>query len=97
MKFHNILPPDSTQKDVFMLVEESVRDFIGGGNVTIFAYGQTGAGKTYTIIGNYSRDSRENLFNFLSSRDRGVLSRSLELVMACLQKNAGYRVLVSFY
>jgi hypothetical protein len=25
-----------------------------GINTTIFAYGQTGAGKTYSIIGNYS-------------------------------------------
>lgn len=78
MKFNNILPPSSTQKDVFYLVEDSIRQFLNGINITIFAYGQTGAGKTYSMIGNYSpKDSQENLFNFLSSKERGILSRSL--------------------
>lgn len=54
MKFSNILPYYSTQKDVFNLLEESVNQFLVGSNITIFAYGQTGAGKTYSIIGNYS-------------------------------------------
>jgi hypothetical protein len=54
MKFSNILPDFSTQKDVFNLLEESVTQFLLGTNITIFAYGQTGAGKTYSIIGNYS-------------------------------------------
>ncbi len=35
----------------------------------IFAYGQTSAGKTYSMIGNYSpKDSQLNPFNFLSSK-----------------------------
>lgn len=54
MKFNNILPPESNQKDVFLLVEDSIKQFLRGINTTIFAYGQTGAGKTYSIIGNYS-------------------------------------------
>lgn len=54
MKFNNILPPECTQKDVFMLVEDSIKQFLNGINTTIFAYGQTGAGKTYSIIGNYT-------------------------------------------
>lgn len=54
MKFNNILPYYSTQKDVFNLLEESVNQFLQGTNITVFAYGQTGAGKTYSIIGNYS-------------------------------------------
>ena len=69
MKFNNILPPFSTQKDVFYLLEDSIRQFLDGTNITVFAYGQTGAGKTYSMIGNYSpKDSQENLFNFLSSK-----------------------------
>jgi len=59
MKFNNILPPASTQKDVFHLVEDSIKEFLNGINMTIFAYGQTGAGKTYSMIGNYSpKDSQ---------------------------------------
>ena len=78
MKFNNILPPTSTQKDVFYLLDDSIKQFMNGINITVFAYGQTGAGKTYSIIGNYSpKDSQENLFNFLSSKERGILSRSM--------------------
>ena len=78
MKFNNILPPASTQKDVFYRLDDSIKQFMAGINITIFAYGQTGAGKTYSIIGNYSpKDSQENLFNFHSSKERGILSRSL--------------------
>lgn len=66
--------------------------------MTIFAYGQTGAGKTYSMIGNYSpKDSQENLFNFLSSKERGILSRSLEMIMSYMHKKQGNRVFVSFF
>jgi hypothetical protein len=59
MKFNNILHPTSSQKDVFCLVEDSIKQFLNGINITIFAYGQTGAGKTYSMIGNYSpKDSQ---------------------------------------
>jgi hypothetical protein len=59
MKFNNILPPASSQKDVFNLVEDSIRQFLNGCNTTIFAYGQTGAGKTYSMIGNYSPEDSQ--------------------------------------
>ena len=39
---------------ILALMEDSIRQFLSGTNTTIFAYGQTGAGKTYSIIGNYS-------------------------------------------
>lgn len=99
MKFNNILSAESKQKDVFSLVEDSIRQFLSGINITIFAYGQTGAGKTYSMIGNYSpHDSRENLFNFLSSKERGILSRSLEVIMNSLREaTSTTRVYVSFF
>ena len=46
--------PDSTQESVYMSVaSDNVKDFIaiGGHNALIFAYGQTGTGKTFTIFG----------------------------------------------
>ena len=51
MKFNNILPPESNQKELFALMEDSIRQFLSGTNTTIFAYGQTGSGKSYTIEG----------------------------------------------
>ena len=53
MRFNTILPPESSQKDVFVHLEDSIKQFLNGNNTTIFAYGQTGAGKTYSTIGNY--------------------------------------------
>lgn len=44
-----------------------------GMNGTIFAYGQTGAGKTYSIIGGESRG-----FELMPSAKRGVLPRTLD-------------------
>jgi hypothetical protein len=78
MKFNNILPYYSTQKDVFNLLEDSVNQFLNGTNITIFAYGQTGAGKTYSIIGNFSTspnisqskvedNDNRNIYHLLSS------------------------------
>ena len=34
-----------------MLAEAAVEDFLRGINATIFAYGQTGTGKTYSMYG----------------------------------------------
>ncbi|GIQ88952.1 kinesin-like protein, partial [Kipferlia bialata] len=46
------LPPDTTQQDVFKQVAKPLCDnVIAGFNGCCIAYGQTGAGKTYTVVG----------------------------------------------
>ena len=46
-----------------MVYKESVRPLVesavDGINGTVFMYGQTGAGKTYTMLGDYSKEVRE--------------------------------------
>ena len=50
--FDNVFGPDSEQKDIFDAVGVPlVNDVIEGYNATIFAYDQTGAGKTHTMMG----------------------------------------------
>jgi len=44
-------------------------------NGTIFAYGQTGAGKTYSIIG-----EENNGFDVLHNQKRGILPHALDFV-----------------
>lgn len=45
-----ILPENSVQADVYQAaVQPVVEDVLNGYNGTIMAYGQTGAGKTYTL------------------------------------------------
>jgi len=50
--FDSVFDSDSTQDEVFADCRELVQSAVDGYNVTIFAYGQTGAGKTFTMYGN---------------------------------------------
>merc|ERR1719223_1255768 len=49
--FDSIFDEHSTQEDVFAECVALVAAAIDGFNVTVFAYGQTGAGKTHTMYG----------------------------------------------
>ena len=51
-KFTGVFPEEATQEDVFERVASPVIDScLAGYNGTIFAYGQTGTGKTFSITG----------------------------------------------
>ncbi|CCG80844.1 Putative uncharacterized protein [Taphrina deformans PYCC 5710] len=53
--FDKVFGGGSSQQDVFdVTVEPIVQEMLGGYNCTIFAYGQTGTGKTYTMSGDMS-------------------------------------------
>jgi hypothetical protein len=65
--FNKALGPASTQEDVFTEVRPTVEGVLDGTSATIFAYGQTGAGKTHTMTG--------------SQEFPGVTPRSLQLLL----------------
>ena len=47
-----ILPPDTTQEEMYNKVAiKTINDFTEGYHGTIFAYGQSGSGKTFSMIG----------------------------------------------
>lgn len=50
-EFDRVFPPSTTQRNVFDEVESIVRAVMTGVKGSIFVYGQTGAGKTYTMEG----------------------------------------------
>lgn len=50
-----VFPQEARQEDVFVEVEPILRSALDGHNVSIFAYGQTGTGKTYTMEGTNDR------------------------------------------
>lgn len=49
--FDKLFPQEASQEDVFVEVEPILRSALDGRNVCIFAYGQTGTGKTFTMDG----------------------------------------------
>ena len=52
--FEKVLDPDSTQQSVYQEVEghSLCNAFLNGQNCTIFVYGPTSTGKTFTMQGN---------------------------------------------
>lgn len=50
--FDRTFAPDSKQFDVYQVVAAPlIKEVLAGYNCTVFAYGQTGTGKTHTMIG----------------------------------------------
>ncbi|XP_004625999.1 kinesin-like protein KIFC3 isoform X6 [Octodon degus] len=79
-----VFSPGASQQDVFQEVQALITSCIDGFNVCIFAYGQTGAGKTYTMEG-----TREN---------PGINQRALQLLFSEVQEKAAdweYTITVS--
>ena len=69
--FNRVFSDAHGQEAVYQAtVQPYVADFVGGTNVTVFAYGQTGTGKTYTIAG--------------PKEDPGVVTRCLADVFEAL-------------
>ncbi|KAG0299254.1 kinesin motor protein cin8 [Dissophora globulifera] len=82
----------SDQECIYHEVVTPILDeVLTGYNCTIFAYGQTGTGKTYTMEG----DLRDNFGE--CSREAGIIPRTLYTLFAALErKNTEYTVRVSF-
>lgn len=53
--FDSVFAPGS-QEEVFEECRDLIQSAVDGHNVTIFAYGQTGAGKTFTMYGNAEKE-----------------------------------------
>ncbi|KAJ4725915.1 Kinesin-related protein [Melia azedarach] len=90
--FDKVFGPASQQKDLYDLaVSPIVFEVLEGYNCTIFAYGQTGTGKTYTMEGGARKKNGE----FPS--DAGVIPRAVRQIFDILEaQNAEYSMKVTF-
>ena len=50
-EFERVYDPSTRQEQVFEDTKATITSCVDGYNVCIIAYGQTGAGKTYTMMG----------------------------------------------
>ncbi|WOL04664.1 kinesin-like protein KIN-5A [Canna indica] len=91
--FDKVFGPTSKQKDLFdQAIVPIVNEVLEGYNCTIFAYGQTGTGKTYTMEGGGSRDKNGEF-----PSDAGVIPRAVRQIFEILEaQNAEYTMKVTF-
>merc|ERR1712176_1647956 len=74
--FDAVFAPGS-QEEVFEDCRDLVQSAVDGHNVTIFAYGQTGAGKTYTMYGTSERAATGSTTPFDPMAQEGIATRSI--------------------
>ncbi|KAL2755238.1 hypothetical protein ACRALDRAFT_1064934 [Sodiomyces alcalophilus JCM 7366] len=88
--FDRVFDMTSKQSDIFdFSIRSTVDDILNGYNGTVFAYGQTGAGKSYTMMGSSIDDDD----------GRGVIPRIVEQIFASIMSSPGtmeYTVRVSY-
>ncbi|PIN02856.1 Kinesin-like protein [Handroanthus impetiginosus] len=94
--FDKVFGPNAQQKDLYeQAVVPIVNEVLEGFNCTIFAYGQTGTGKTYTMEGDCMR-SKSGLNGELPP-GAGVIPRAVKQIFDTLEsQNAEYSVKVTF-
>lgn len=88
--FDRVFDTNSRQTDIFdYSIRSTVDDILNGYNGTVFAYGQTGAGKSYTMMGADIDDEEQ----------RGIIPRIVEQMFASILRSPGnieYTVRVSY-
>lgn len=88
--FDRIFDMSCKQQDIFdYSIRPTVDDILNGYNGTVFAYGQTGAGKSYTMMGSNIDDPEQ----------RGVIPRIIEQIFASIMSSPStieYTVRVSY-
>jgi kinesin family protein 11 len=93
-RFDKVFGPDSTQEKLFkQAIVPIVGEVMDGFNCTIFAYGQTGTGKTYTMEGG----PRESDDGRKLSAQAGVIPRAIKQIFDTIEaNNSDSTVKVSF-
>ncbi|RPB20573.1 kinesin heavy chain [Terfezia boudieri ATCC MYA-4762] len=88
--FDRVFDMASKQADVFNFsIKPTVDDILNGYNGTVFAYGQTGAGKSYTMMG----------ADIDNDAHKGVIPRIVEQIFYCITnspQSMEYTVRVSY-
>ncbi|KAJ3670072.1 hypothetical protein LUZ60_010396 [Juncus effusus] len=71
--FDHVYAPGSCNSDVYKNISSTIAGVIQGLNATVFAYGSTGSGKTYTMVG--------------TRKDPGLMVLSLNTIFDLIKKD----------
>jgi kinesin family protein 11 len=79
-----VFGPDSQQERVYQqAISPIVTEVLEGFNCTIFAYGQTGTGKTYTMEGG----PRNSVDGSNMSKEAGIIPRAIRQIFDAIDSN----------
>ncbi|KAG2447294.1 hypothetical protein HYH02_007624 [Chlamydomonas schloesseri] len=83
-RFDRVFSPEASQEKLFkQAIVPIVQEVMEGFNCTIFAYGQTGTGKTYTMEGGPRRSDDGKVL----SAEAGVIPRSIKQIFDTIEAN----------
>ncbi|KAI3856004.1 hypothetical protein MKW92_038801 [Papaver armeniacum] len=90
--FDKVFGPKAQQRSIYdHAISPIVNEVLEGFNCTVFAYGQTGTGKTYTMEGGIKTKGGE------LSAEAGVIPRAVKQIFDTLEaQNADYSMKVTF-
>ncbi|XP_047335388.1 kinesin-like protein KIN-5D [Impatiens glandulifera] len=91
--FDKVFGPNSDQNVVYEhAIEPIVVEAIKGYDCTVFTYGQTGTGKTYTMVGKGTKEKIGEL-----NREAGIIPRAVQQIFNLLQsQNGEYTIKLTF-
>ena len=87
--FDKIFLPETTQHDIFQSIASLVHLPLNGYNSTIFAYGQTNSGKTYTMLGPNGKLSFDTDL-------MGIIPRISRYLFACIHNLTSSSSLIQY-
>ncbi|OAV89241.1 hypothetical protein PTTG_01857 [Puccinia triticina 1-1 BBBD Race 1] len=87
--FDRVFSPEEGQQQVWSAVEGLIHRFLEGYNVTVFAYGQTSSGKSYTMGTDRFTDELNHQHNdqqLLNSNRTGIIPRAVHTIFNNIQQ-----------
>jgi Kinesin motor domain len=81
--FDKVFPEQASQEDIYQSVSTHVKATVRGYNTTIFAYGSTGSGKSFTMTG--------------TSSAPGIIPRAISEIFSIIEATAAQESDVFFY
>ncbi|KAL0484791.1 kinesin-like protein [Acrasis kona] len=101
MFFDRVFTKECSQEEVYQTVREIIDAVLKGYNGTVFAYGQTGTGKTHTMLGidfNFNEE-KSTMEYVLRQESKGIIPRSVEQILSYIKKTKNtirYKIYCSY-